>query len=78
MTPEPPLPFVCAAGALAEAQRCLDCSDHVRGAAAARAAWEQAAAEGREPGLAIRAVTLLLLHLQRSGDDEQTLTEQPS
>ena len=69
------MPFVCAAGALAEAQRCLDCSDHVRGAAAARAAWEQAAAEGKEPGLAMRAVTLLLLHLQRSGDDEQALTQ---
>ncbi len=68
----PPEPT--AASELDAAQRCLESNDHGRGIVHARAAWELAMQE-RAPGLAMRAATLQLMHLQRSGNDEQTVAQ---
>lgn len=76
-TPMPPAsaPFErSAASELDAAERCLERNDHARGTTHARAAWELAMAE-HAPGLAMRAATLQLMHLQRSGDDEQTVAQ---
>lgn len=75
MAPESHPSPASAALALAEAQRFFEVSDHVRGAEAARAAWELAVHEGAPSAQANRAATLLLMHLQRSGDDEQALIQ---
>lgn len=74
MARQDPAAPTSSADALDEARQCLQRGEHELGASLARAAWTQAQAAG-DNASANRAATLLLLHLQRSGDDEQTLTQ---